>query len=235
MKVIPAIDIMGGSVVRLVKGEAQNKIVYSNDPAETAKKWEAQGADMLHVVDLDAAFGTGNNADAIARVLAAVKTPVEVAGGIRTPEAAKETLEKAARVVIGTMAYSDPDAVRKLAKKYPGRIVVSIDQVDGNVMVKGWKESAGIKVQDAIAKFLEMGIEDFLLTSIERDGTLAGADIATLAGAVAVSEKAKIIASGGVASLEDALRAKSVGCSAVILGKAMYDGKVSVERMKAIA
>ena len=133
------------------------------------------------------------------------------------------------------MAYSDPEAVRKLAKKHPGRIVVSIDQVDGNVMVKGWKESAGIKVQDAISKFLEMGVEDFLLTSIDRDGTLAGADVRTLADAVAVNDKARIIASGGVASLEDAVRAKSIGCSAVILGKAMYDGKVSVERVKAIA
>jgi phosphoribosylformimino-5-aminoimidazole carboxamide ribotide isomerase len=235
MRVIPAIDIMGGSVVRLVKGEAQNKIVYSNDPAETAKKWEAAGADMLHVVDLDAAFGTGNNAGAIAKILAVAKTPVQVAGGIRTPEAAKEALEKAARVVIGTMAYSDPEAARKLAKKYPGRIVVSIDQVDGNVMVKGWKESAGVKVQDAISKFSEMGVEDFLLTSIDRDGTLAGADIKALAEAVAASEKARIIASGGVASLEDAVRAKSVGCSAVILGKAMYDGRVSVERVKAVA
>lgn len=235
MKVIPAVDIMGGSVVRLVKGEAQNKVVYSNDPAETVKKWEAAGADMLHIVDLDAAFGTGSNADAITRILSAVKVPVEVAGGIRTPEAAKEALGKAARVVIGTMAYSDPEAMKKLAKKYPGRIVVSIDQIDGNVMVKGWKEPAGIKVQDAISKFLETGVEDFLLTSIDRDGTLAGADVKALADAVAVNDKARIIASGGVASLEDALRAKSVGCSAVILGKAMYDGKVSVERVKAIA
>ena len=235
MNVIPAIDIMGASVVRLVKGEAQNKVVYSNDPAETAKKWEAAGADMLHIVDLDAAFGTGNNADAIAKILSAVKMPVEVAGGIRTPEAAKEALGKAARVVIGTMAYSDPEAVRKLAKKYPARIIVSIDQVGGNVMVKGWKESAGIKVQDAISKFLERGVEDFLLTSIDRDGTLAGADVKTLSDAVAVNDKARIIASGGVASLEDALRAKSVGCSAVILGNAMYDGKVSIERVKAIA
>jgi phosphoribosylformimino-5-aminoimidazole carboxamide ribotide isomerase len=235
MRVIPAIDVMGGSVVRLVKGDAQNKVVYSNDPAETAKKLEAAGADMLHVVDLDAAFGTGNNAEAIAKVVSAVKTPVQVAGGIRTPEAAKEALEKAARVVIGTMAYSDSEAVRKLAKKHPGRVVISIDQAGGMVMVKGWKESAGIKVTDAISRFVAMGVEDFLLTSIERDGTLAGPDVQTLAGAVAFSEKAKIIASGGISSLEDVLRVKSVGCAAVILGKAMYDGKVSVERAKAIA
>src|SRR5690242_898335 len=148
MKVIPAIDIMGGSVVRLVKGDASNKIVYGSDPAEMAKKWEMAGSDMLHVVDLDAALGTGNNSKAIARLISSVKVPVQVAGGIRTAESAKEALEKAARVVIGTMAYSDPEAVRKLARKYKERIVISIDQAGGMVMVKGWKESAGVKVEN---------------------------------------------------------------------------------------
>ncbi|MGI0038428.1 MAG: 1-(5-phosphoribosyl)-5-[(5-phosphoribosylamino)methylideneamino]imidazole-4-carboxamide isomerase [Nitrososphaera sp.] len=233
MRVMPAIDVMGGSVVRLVKGDPANKIVYSNDPAEVAIKWEAVGADMLHVVDLDAALGTGNNSEVIAKIVSSVKAPVQVAGGIRTPEAAKEALEKAARVVIGTMAYSDPEAVRKLAKKHHGRIVISIDQAGGKVMVKGWQESSGVSVQDAIAQFRAMGIDDFLLTSIERDGTLAGPDISALSQAVASG--ARIIASGGISSVEDALRVKSAGCSAVILGKAMYDGKVSVERVKAIA
>ena len=233
MRVMPAIDVMGGSVVRLVKGDPANKIVYSNDPAEMAKKWEAAGADMLHVVDLDAALGTGNNSEVVAKIVSSVKAPVQVAGGIRTPEAAKEALEKAARVVIGTMAYSDPEAIRKLAKKNNGRIVISIDQAGGKVMVKGWQESSGVSVQDAIAQFTAMGIDDFLLTSIERDGTLAGPDISALSQAVASG--ARIIASGGISSVEDALRVKSAGCSAVILGKAMYDGRVSVERVKAIA
>jgi phosphoribosylformimino-5-aminoimidazole carboxamide ribotide isomerase len=234
MKVMPAIDVMGGSVVRLVKGDPANKIVYGADPAVMAAKWEAAGADMLHVVDLDAALGTGsNNAEAIAKIVSSVKVPVEVAGGIRTPEAAKDALEKATRVVIGTMAYSDPEAVRKLAKKYHGRVVISIDQAGGKVMVKGWKESSGVSMQDAISQFRAMGIDEFLLTSIERDGTLAGPDIPALSQAVASG--ARIIASGGISSVEDALRVKSAGCSAVILGKAMYDGKVSVERVKAIA
>lgn len=233
MRVIPAIDIMAGSVVRLVKGDPANKVVYGSDPAETARKWEALGADMLHVVDLDAALGTGNNDEAISKITAAVKIPVQRAGGIRSYDSAKEALEKSARIVIGTMAYSDKESVRKLAKKYPGRIVVSIDQVDGNVMVKGWKESSGVKVSDALAQFLEMGIEEFLLTSVERDGTLQGPDMATLAAAVA--SKARIIASGGISSVEDTIRVKSIGCSAVILGKAMYDGKVSIEKVKAVA
>ena len=233
MRVIPAIDIMGGSVVRLVKGEAANKIVYSNDPVETAKKWEAAGADMLHVVDLDAAFGNGNNSEMFGKIASAVKIPVEVAGGIRTQEAAEEMLGKAARVVIGTMAYSEPEAARKLAKKHPGRVVISIDQKGGKVMVKGWKESTGMAVSDAIAQFRAMGIDEFLLTSIERDGTLQGPDVETLANAA--TSGAKIIASGGISSLEDVVRVKSAGCTSVILGKAMYDGKVSVERAKAIA
>jgi phosphoribosylformimino-5-aminoimidazole carboxamide ribotide isomerase len=232
MKVIAAVDIMGGSVVRLVKGDPANKMVYSSDPVETAKKWDAAGADMLHIVDLDAAFSSGSNSDIVSKIVGAVKVPVQVAGGIRSVEKAEEMLAKAARVVIGTMAYSEPEAVRKLAKKNPGKIVISIDQVGGNVMVKGWKESTGTKVADAISQFSAMGIDEFLLTSVERDGTLQGPDIATLAEA---AKSARIIASGGIASLEDVVKVRSVGCSSVILGKAMYDGKVSIERVNALA
>lgn len=234
MRVIAAVDIMGRSVVRLVKGDPANKVVYSSDPVETAKKWEAAGADMLHVVDLDAAFQTGSsNAEIVKRIAAeAVKIPVEVAGGIRTTEAAEDMLSKASRAVLGTMAYSEQEAVNKLVKKYPGRIIISIDQKGGNVMVKGWKESANIKVRDAIAQFRAMGIDEFLLTSIERDGTLGGPDVQMLAEA---AKSARIIASGGIASIGDVIRVRSAGCTSVILGKAMYDGKVSIERAKAVA
>jgi phosphoribosylformimino-5-aminoimidazole carboxamide ribotide isomerase len=232
MKVIAAIDIMGGSVVRLVKGDPANKVVYSSDPVDTSKKWETAGADMLHIVDLDAAFSSGNNAELVVKIMAAVKIPVQVAGGLRTPEKAEEMMSKASRVVLGTMAYSDPEVVRKLAKKNPGRIVISIDQVNGKVMVKGWKESTEMKVADAIAQFASMGVDEFLLTSIERDGTLQGPDVMTLAEA---AKSARIIASGGIARLEDIVKVRSTGCSSVILGKALYDGKVSIERVKALA
>lgn len=233
MKVIAAVDIMGGSVVRLVKGDPANKTVYSSDPVETAKKWEAAGADMLHIVDLDAAFASGSsNFELVASIATAVKIPVQVAGGIRTIEKAEEMLAKASRVVIGTMAYSEPETVKRLAKKNPGRVVVSIDQIDGKVMVKGWKESTGITVADAISRFSEMSIDEFLLTSIERDGTLEGPDVRILAEA---AKSARIIASGGIASLEDIVKVRSAGCSSVILGKAMYDGRVSIEKVKALA
>jgi phosphoribosylformimino-5-aminoimidazole carboxamide ribotide isomerase len=232
MKVIAAVDIMGGSVVRLVKGDPANKTVYSSDPVETAKKWEAAGADMLHIVDLDAAFSSGSNTELVASSAAAVKIPVEVAGGIRTLEKAEEMMAKASRIVLGTMAYSEPEAVRKLAKKNPGRVVVSIDQIDGRVMVKGWKESTGTTVADAISQFSSLGVDEFLLTSIERDGTLQGPDVRTLAEA---ARSARIIASGGIASIEDIVKVRSAGCSSVILGKALYDGRVSIERVKVLA
>ena len=233
MKVIAAIDIMGGSVVRLVKGDPANKVVYSSDPVETARKWETAGADMLHVVDLDAAFSTGSNSETVYRIGEAVKIPVQSAGGIRSLDAADTMLSKVSRIVLGTFAYSDQDAAKSLAKKYPGKIVISIDQSGGNVMVKGWKESTGVKVAEAISLFRSIGFEEFLLTSIERDGTLQGPDMQTLS--ESTKSGASIIASGGISSVEDIIRVRCAGCSSAILGKAMYDGKVSIERAKAVA
>jgi phosphoribosylformimino-5-aminoimidazole carboxamide ribotide isomerase len=232
MRVIAAVDIMGGSVVRLVKGNPANKVEYGNDPVETAKKWENVGADMLHVVDLDAAFSTGSNSELIAKISEAVRIPLQIAGGIRSLEKAEEVLSMASRVVIGTMAYREPEVIRKLVKKNAGRVAISVDQIDGMVMVKGWKESTGTRVADAISQFLAIGVDEFLLTSIDRDGTLQGPDIKTLADA-AVS--ARIIASGGISSIEDVIRIRSAGCSSVIIGKAMYDGEVSIEKVKAVA
>ena len=232
MKVIAAVDIMGGSVVRLVRGNPDDKVEYSNDPVETARKWESVGADMLHIVDLDAAFSTGSNSELIAKISQAVRIPLQIAGGIRSLEKAEEMLSMASRVVIGTMAYRDPEVIRKLVKKNADRVTISVDQMDGMVMVKGWKESTGTTVADAISQFLAIGVDEFLLTSIDRDGTLQGPDIKTLADA-AVS--ARIIASGGISSIEDVIKIRSAGCSSVIIGKAMYDGKVSIQKVKALA
>jgi phosphoribosylformimino-5-aminoimidazole carboxamide ribotide isomerase len=232
MKVIAAVDIMGGSVVRLVRGNPNDKVEYSNDPVETARKWETVGADMLHIVDLDAAFSTGSNSELITKISQAVSIPLQIAGGIRSLEKAEEMLSMASRVVIGTMAYREPEVIRKLVKKNADRVTISVDQIDGMVMVKGWKESTGTTVADAISQFLAIGVDEFLLTSIARDGTLQGPDINTLADA-AVS--ARIIASGGISSIEDVIKIRSAGCSSVIIGKAMYDGKVSIQKVKAVA
>ena len=232
MKVIAAVDIMGGSVVRLVRGNPNDKIEYSNDPVETARKWESVGADMLHIVDLDAAFSTGSNSELIPKISQAVRIPLQIAGGIRSLQKAEEMLSVASRVVIGTMAYREPEIIRKLVKNNADRVTISVDQMDGMVMVKGWKESTGKTVADAISQFLAIGIDEFLLTSIDRDGTLQGPDIKTLAD---VAVCARIIASGGISSIEDVIKIRSAGCSSVIIGKAMYDGKVSIQKVKAVA
>ncbi len=236
MYVIPAVDILDGNVVRLVKGNPADKVVYGNDPVETAKKWENAGADLLHVVDLDATLRTGRkNAEYVSRIIDAVKIPVEVAGGIRSIPAVKEMFRKnAAKVVLGTMAYKNPESIRKLAKKNQKKIIVSLDQNNGNVMIDGWRENTGSSVIDSMAFFMEMGIREFLLTSVNRDGTMNGPDITMLSSAVKITS-ANIIASGGISSIEDAIKVRNMGCSAVILGKALYEGKLSVEKVKAIS
>ena len=236
MRVIPAVDIMDGNVVRLVKGNPADKVIYGNNPVETAKKWEKAGADMLHVVDLDATLRTGrNNTEIVSRIIEAVGIPVQVAGGIRSIPDVKEMFRKnAAKVVLGTMAYKNPDSVRQLAKKNQNKIVVSLDQNNGMVMVDGWRETTGLRVIDSIIFFMNLGIKEFLLTSVDRDGMLYGPDIPTLSSAVSFTS-ANIIASGGISSIEDAIKVRSIGCSAIILGKALYEGKLSVERVKAIS
>jgi phosphoribosylformimino-5-aminoimidazole carboxamide ribotide isomerase len=236
MRVIASIDLMNGNVVRLVRGDPANKVVYSDNPIETARKWETTGADMLHVVDLDATLRTGfNNNEIIFKIIDAVKIPVQVAGGIRSVQSIKEMLNKnAAKVVLGTMAYKEPDSIRQIAKKMAERLVISIDQNNGRVMIDGWREASDYGIIDAINLFMAMGIREFLLTSIDRDGTLSGPDVMILSLASSFANS-RIIASGGVSSLEDIIRVRSAGCYSVILGKALYDGKVSIEKVKTIA
>ena len=236
MKVIPSIDLMNGDVVRLVRGDPANKVVYSDNPIETARKWEAAGADMLHVVDLNAALRTGiNNNEIIFKIIDAVKIPVQVAGGIRSVHAIKEMFNKnAAKIVIGTMAYKEPATIRQIAKKMAEKLVISIDQNNGRVMIDGWREASDYGIIDAINLFMAMGIREFLLTSIDRDGTFSGPDVMVLSLASSITNS-RIIASGGVSSLEDIIRVRSAGCYSVILGKALYDGKVSIEKVKTIA
>ena len=182
MKVIPSIDLMNGNVVRLVRGDPANKVVYSDNPIETARKWEAAGADMLHVVDLDATLRTGiNNNEIVFKIIDSVKIPVQVAGGIRSINAINEMFNKnAAKVVLGTIAYKEPDSIRQIAKKKIEKLVISIDQNNGRVMIDGWREASSYGIIDAINLFMAMGIREFLLTSIDRDGTLNGPDVMTL-------------------------------------------------------
>ena len=236
MKVLAAIDIMNGEVVRLTKGDQATKKVYSKDPVEIAKKWEKDGADMLHIVDLDAAFGsTSNNLSIISEILKAVNIKVQIGGGIRDID----TFERIAkmgfsRIVVGTMAYRNTNELRLLCKNYSDKIVISLDEMNGKVMIDGWQSSSDSTVDDAIIKFNKFGISNFLLTSIIKDGTLSGPDIVTL-NSINTDRKSKIIASGGISNLLDVLRVRSIGCDSVILGKALYEERLEIKKVKALA
>jgi phosphoribosylformimino-5-aminoimidazole carboxamide ribotide isomerase len=235
MMVISAIDLLDGKVVRLVKGDPDNKTIYSDDPVKVAEMWAAEGAEMLHVVDLDAALQTGtNNRKMIYKIAASIQIPVQAAGGIRSVEIINEMLKNVNKIVLGTIAFRDPALIGKMLKKKKERIVLAVDHRDRTVVVNGWKEKTNFSIQNAIYDFQAAGISEFLLTSVEKDGTLSGPDFSSLRYASAFPG-IKIIASGGVSSLEDILRARTAGCSSIILGKALYDRRISIAHARALA
>ena len=235
MKIIPAIDLMNGQVVRLYKGDPKQKTVYSDNPVEIAKKWEADGADMLHVVDLDATLGIGSNLSIIKKILEEISIPVEVAGGLRDESLILDVAKISNRIVIGTLAFEDKELVKKLLLSLgPEKIVISVDHKDGEIVIHGWQDSAGIKLIDAIKEFLEMGFTEFLLTNVSRDGTLEGPDLEFLEQACSL-DKTNVIASGGISNVDDVKDVKEKNAYGVILGKALYENKISIEDAKKIA
>ena len=235
MKVIPAIDIMDNKVVRLVKGDPKNKTVYSSDPIGMAKKWEKAGADMLHVVDLDATLGTGSNLQTIKKITQSVSIPVEAAGGLRTKEVIENALQFSSKVVLGTVAFKNKEILEEVSTKFgKERIVISADQMEGKIVISGWKESTGIELIPGIENFVRLGYSQFLITTVERDGTLHGPDLDSLQKSCKI-KNVNVIASGGISSLQDIVNVKKCGAAGVILGKALYDGKISVEEVKTLA
>lgn len=235
MKVIPAIDIMDNEVVRLIKGDPNNKTVYSSDPIEIAKKCEKAGADLLHVVDLDATLGRGSNIQTVKKISEHVSIPVEAAGGLRTRKVIEDALHFASKVVLGTLAFKNKPLLEEISKKFgKDRIVISTDQMNGKIVINGWKEITEIGLIQGIEDFTMLGYSNFLVTSVERDGTLQGPDLDSLRKACSM-KGAKIIASGGISSLQDVINVKKCGASGVILGKALYDGKISIEEVKRLA
>jgi phosphoribosylformimino-5-aminoimidazole carboxamide ribotide isomerase len=232
VKVIPAIDIMENNVVRLVKGDPTNKTIYSDNPVETAKKWEKSGADILHVVDLDATLGRGSNLHLIEKIAEEVSIPVQVAGGLRTKDVIEKVLNFASKAVLGTIAFKNKEALQNISKNFgKDRIIISVDQLQGKIVISGWTEDTGVELIPGIENFVKLGYSEFLLTSVDRDGTLRGPDLDSLNNACRI-QNAKIIASGGISNLQDTINVKKCGASAVILGKALYDGKISIEKVK---
>lgn len=230
MILFPAIDLKEGRCVRLKQGDMAKATVFSENPAAQARTFEAQGFEYLHIVDLDGAFaGKPMNALAVEAVLATVEIPTQLGGGIRNIETIEAWLGKGvSRVIIGTAAVRDPDLVRRAAKLYPGRIAVGIDARDGLVAVEGWATVSALAAVDLGKRFEDAGVAAIIYTDIARDGLLRGLNIeATLALADALA--IPVIASGGLASLEDVERLLKPDCAKLegaIAGRALYDGRL---------
>jgi phosphoribosylformimino-5-aminoimidazole carboxamide ribotide isomerase len=232
MKIIPAIDLMGGKVVRLYKGDPDQKTVYSDNPIEIAKKWESAGADILHLVDLDATLGIGSNLDIIKKILESVSIPVEVAGGLRDESLVLEVAKLSERIVLGTLAFKNKSLLKSLLSELGAeKIVISVDHKDGEIVINGWQKDTGIKLIPAINEFIEMGFTEFLLTNVSRDGTMEGPDLEFLEQACNLP-KINIIASGGISNLDDVKDVNEKNVFGVILGKALYEKKISIEEVK---
>ena len=232
MKIIPAIDLMNEQVVRLYKGDPNQKTVYSDDPVSVAKKWESAGADILHLVDLDATLGRGSNLDIIKKILDTVSIRVEVAGGLRDRSLVMGAAKLSERIVLGTLAFKDKPLLKSLLSEIgPEKIVISVDHKDGEIVIHGWQKDTGIKLISAMKEFLDMGFTEFLLTNVSRDGTLEGPDLEFLEQAC-VLPNANVIASGGISNVNDVKDVKEKNPFGVILGKALYENKVSIEEAK---
>ena len=235
MKIIPAIDLMEGTVVRLIKGQPEKKTIYSDEPIKIAKQWEKAGADLIHLVDLDATLGRGSNWELVKKVIKELSIPVQVAGGLRDESIITEALNIASKVVLGTLAFKNKQILKKLLSNFGSdRMVISVDHIDGNIVVDGWQKNTGINLIDGINNFLEMGFSEFLLTNVNRDGTLQGPDLEFLRKACSI-KYTKIIASGGLSNIADIIQVKKCNAYGVILGKALYENKISIEEAKKIA
>ena len=237
-ELLPAIDLRRGRVVRLEQGDFARETAYDSDPVAVARRFAADGVTWLHVVDLDGArAGEPRQLDVAAQIVAATigVVHVEVGGGLRTADDVAGALAiGAARAAVGTAALRDPGFARDLVERYgANRIVGSIDVRDGFALGEGWRPgAAGVPAFDAIAMLADAGIDTFEVTAIERDGSLEGPDLDLLRALVALG-RGRIIASGGVASIEDVLAVQAAGCAGAIVGKAIYEGRIDLRELLA--
>jgi phosphoribosylformimino-5-aminoimidazole carboxamide ribotide isomerase len=237
--IIPAIDLKGGRCVRLRQGRADAETVYSDDPVDTAKRWQSEGARWLHVVDLDGAFeGRPAHLDAVRRIAGAVAAPIELGGGIRTDEDVARVLDAGvARAIIGTRAFSDPEGLGALVERFGERIAVGIDARDGFVQVKGWVETTRTRALDLARRADALGVATLIYTDTATDGMLAGHN-ADATDALCRAVRCGVIASGGVSTAEDIAKLAALGHAnlrGAIVGKALYDGVVSMDALRAAA
>jgi len=227
--VIPAIDLRGGNCVRLLRGDYAQETVFSDDPVSVAQRWEGLGARTLHVVDLDgAASGTPAHLEIIAAIRRGTSLTIHYGGGLRNDSTIERALAAGVdRVVLGTALISRPEWVEELCRRIPEQVVVGIDTRDGKVATQGWVETSELTTEAAVERANTMGVRRALFTDIRLDGTLAGPNLASLR-AVASAARFEVIASGGVARLEDIDAIAATGATAAILGRALYTGAVDL-------
>jgi phosphoribosylformimino-5-aminoimidazole carboxamide ribotide isomerase len=238
--ILPAIDLKDGKCVRLRQGKADDVTVYGDDPALQARDWREQGGQELHVVDLDGAFaGTPRHVETIRRIIEAFEGPVEVGGGLRTPEAIAAVLDAgAARAIIGSAALEDPELLSKMVELYGERIAVGIDARDGLVQTRGWVETSSVKAVELAAAVAKIGVKTIIYTDTATDGMLAGPNLSQMAAICDAAPTCSITASGGVSSVYDVQNLKALERSnlrSAIVGKALYDGKTTLREMNIAA
>jgi len=228
--VIPAIDILGGRCVRLVRGDFEHPKVYSDDPADVAEEFAQAGAEHVHVVDLDAARGSGDNRSVIQSILRRKDLKVQVAGGVRTAETVVGWLTAGAHaVVMGTAAVRDPRLLERCARSHPARVLAALDVRNDQAAVSGWTETEPVMIGAILGRWDSLPLAGVVVTAIDRDGTLGGPDLKTLARARAMTSLT-LQYSGGVTSLDDIGRVAAAGAQAVIIGKALYEGRFTLEQ-----
>lgn len=234
--IFPAVDLKGGRCVRLLQGRADAETVYGTDPVEMARRWVDEGATWLHVVDLDGAFqGVSAQHAIIGKMIAAVAIPVQVGGGIRTDEDVQRLVDAgASRVILGTRAWADPDALARLTGRFGVHIAVGIDSRNGKVQIKGWTETTGLTTLELARKADGLGVQTLIITDTATDGMLQGPNVAAM-DEVCGAVKAAVIASGGVTTQEDVAALKALGrpnLIGTIVGKALYEGRTTLAALQ---
>lgn len=229
MLVIPAIDIKNRKCVRLTQGNFESEKVYSEDPLAIAKQWEKQGAQMLHVVDLDGAKnGNLENLEVIKKIAQGIKVPIQVGGGIRNKKAVETLLSiGVSRVILGTIALEDEEELKSILKDYASQIAIALDTKNGKLMKQGWLEDSDKNCLVIALKLEDLGAERFVYTDVVRDGTLTEPNYKEIAN-LTKSTLVPIIASGGISNVGNIKQLKSIGVEGIIIGKALYEGKIDL-------
>jgi len=236
MELWPAIDLRGGKCVRLLQGDYDKETVFGDDPVAMAERFVAAGASRLHIVDLDGAkAGQPTQADLVARIVAAAGVPCQLGGGVRKLETARRYLAAGVRrVVVGSVAIERPDLLTELAETFPDQIVLGLDARDGRVAVRGWLETSDLTALDVARRHAELPLAAIVYTDIATDGMLSGPNLPALA-EMAAAVSLPVVASGGVADADDIAKVATTGCTGCIVGRALYEGTVTIAEAVAAA